>query len=152
MTRLNEPRAAARTRCGASTKKDLEDKHVLGRLVPKTIVSRSNDDEIEFAHAWKNQQWHCIEPISFDLIDPDSIVEKAHRWLGQITSVQDSPERFKLYFLLGEPQTAGLRAAFGKAQNILNKMTAEKEFVREDESAKFAEEVADQIRQHANES
>ncbi len=132
-------------------RKDLEEKQVLAKLVPKTIVSKSNDDEIEFQHAWKNQQWHCIEPVSFDLLEPDSIVQKAHRWLGQITSVRDSREPFKLYMLLGEPQSAKLRTTFTKAQNILNKMPGDKEFVREDQSAAFAQEVAGQIKQHEGE-
>jgi hypothetical protein len=86
--------------------------------------------------------------VSFDLLESDSIVEKAHRWLGQITSVRDSEEPFKLYMLLGEPQSAKLRSAFSKAQNILNKMPGEKEFFREDQSAAFAQEVAGQIQQH----
>jgi hypothetical protein len=133
-------------------RKDLEEKHVLSKLVRKTIVSKLNDDEIVFDHAWKNQQWHCIEPVSFDLLEPDSIIEKAHRWLGQITSVGESNEPFKLYMLLGEPQSSKLRTAFGKAQNILNKMPGQKEFVREDQSARFAEVVAGQIQQHEEEN
>lgn len=129
-------------------RRDLEEKHVLSRLVPKTIVSQSKDDEIEFQHAWQNQQWHCIEPVSFDLMEADSIKDKAHRWLGQIASVRDSTEPFKLYMLLGEPQLERLKPAFIKAQNILNKIPGEKEFIRESDSAKFADEVAGQIKKH----
>jgi len=132
-------------------RKDLEERHVLVHLVAKTIVSQTKDDEIEFQHAWKNQQWHCIEPVSFDLLEPDSIKAKAHRWLGQISSVKDSTEPFKLHMLLGEPQLERLRPAFIQAQNILNKMPGEKEFIREDESARFADEVAEQIKQHEEE-
>jgi len=132
-------------------RRDLEEKHVLARLVPKTIVSKSKDDEIEFQHAWQNQQWHCIEPVSFDLLEADSIKDKAHRWLGQIASVRDSTEPFKLYMLLGEPQLERLKTAFIKAQNILNKMPGEKEFIRESDSAKFADEVAGQIKKHDEE-
>ena len=133
-------------------RKDLEEKRVLGHLVPKTIVSKSNDDEIEFEHAWKNQQWHCIEPVSFDLLEADSIKNKAHRWLGQISSVRDSAEPFKLYLLLGEPQLDRLKPAFIQAKNILNKIPGEKEFIREDDSAKFADQVAEQIKKHIEET
>lgn len=148
------PRATGRTEeeVWRKYKKDLEEKHVLAKLVQKTIVSRTADDEITFEHAWKNQQWHCIEPASFDLVDPDSVIEKAHRWLGQITSVRDSAEPFKLYMLLGEPQLERLRSAFTKAQNILNKMPGEKELIRENESAAFAEEVAVQIKRDEEET
>jgi len=133
-------------------RKDLEERHVLSSLGPKTIISQSKDDEIEFLHAWKNQQWHCIEPVSFDLLEADSIKDKAHRWLGQISSVCDSTEPFKLHMLLGEPQLERLKPAFVKAQNILFKMPGEKEFIREDESSKFADEVARQMRMHEAEN
>ncbi|MCK7468808.1 MAG: hypothetical protein MZU91_12245 [Desulfosudis oleivorans] len=57
--------------------------------------------------------WHCRAPVSFDLASSDSIRDKAHRWLGQLTSVAGASEPFKLYFLVGEPAqaeaAAGLR-------------------------------------------
>lgn len=45
----------------------------------------------------------------------ESIREKAHRWLGQIMSVKDAKDRFKVYLLLGEPQAEKLKPAFEKA-------------------------------------
>jgi len=132
-------------------RKDLEERHVLSHLSPKLIVSRSHDDEFEFQHSWKNQQWHCIEPVSFDLQEADSIKAKALRWLGQISSIQDSEEPFKTYFLLGEPQLERMKSAFVKAQNILNKISGQKEFIREEESAQFAERFAADIQKHEEE-
>ena len=129
-------------------RKDLEDKHVLSHLAPKVIVSRNQDDEFEFQHAWQNRQWHCVEAVSFDLQEADSIKTKALRWLGQISSIQDSAEPFKTYFLLGEPQLERLKPAFIRAQNILNKIPGQKEFIREEESAKFAEQLASDIQKH----
>jgi Protein of unknown function (DUF3037) len=127
-------------------KRDLEQYHVLKYLSQKVIAAKG--DEFEFQHAWKNEQWHCVEPVSFDLVLADSIREKAHRWLGQITSLKDSSESFKVYLLLGEPQDAKLKAAFVKAQNILYKIPGDKEFVRESNSADFARHFAAQIKKH----
>jgi Protein of unknown function (DUF3037) len=127
-------------------KHDLEQCHVIKYFSAKIIAAK--DDEFEFQHSWKNQQWHCVEPVSFDLLLPDSIREKAHRWLGQISSLRDSTERFKIYMLLGEPQDSKLKSAFIKAQNILNKIPGEKEFVHESESAAFARHFAAQIKKH----
>lgn len=129
-------------------RRELEQQRVLSRLGPKTIASRLNDDEIAFEYTWKNNQWHCLEPISFDLLDPDSIRRKAHGWLGQITSVRDSLEPFKVYLLLGEPQHEALKSAFRTAENILNKMPVEKEFVYEHQSAAFAQTLASEIERH----
>jgi hypothetical protein len=108
-------------------KRTLEARSLLRHFELKKITVQ--DDEMEFRHAWKNGVWHCLEPISFDLSAPDSIKEKAHRWLGQITSVSDAAEPFHLYLLLGEPQDESLRPAFNKALSILGKIPVAKEIV-----------------------
>jgi hypothetical protein len=127
-------------------RKNLESRHVLKHLQPKKIAVQ--DDEVEFQHSWKNGVWHCLEPVSLDLSSPDSIKEKAHRWLGQVTSVQKASEQFKVYMLLGEPQQESLRPAFEKAVSILRKLPVENEIVREEEAADFSERFAHEIEVH----
>jgi hypothetical protein len=127
-------------------RRGLESRHVLRFLKPKKIVVQ--DDEVEFDYAWKNEQWHCLEPLSFDLTAAESIREKAHRWLGQIASVKDAKDRFKVYLLLGEPQMEKLKPAFEKALSILNKMPVEKELIRENEAARFSEQFATAVEAH----
>jgi hypothetical protein len=124
----------------------LEQRRVTAHLAPKRIVASSYD--YEFERAWKNRIWHLYEPVSFDMVDAGSILEKANRWVGRATSLNDSSERFKIHMLLGEPQDDRLRGAFEKAQNILNKMPGQKEFVRETEADAFADELAREIGEH----
>lgn len=119
---------------------------VTGCFAPKSISVA--DDEVVFNRAWKNEQWHCMEPLSFDLTTSDSIAEKAHRWLGQITSVKDSTENFRVYFLVGAPQLQSLQGSFARAINILNKVPVAKEIIREDESDGFTQKMSEQIRNH----
>ncbi len=127
-------------------KKELEMRHVLAHLHPKKIITR--DYEYEFEHSWKNQNWHVYEPLSFDLLEADSILDKANRWLGRIVTLQDSPDKFKLYFLLGEPSLDSLQPVFTKAENILNKMPVEKELIPEREAKQFSETLAREIATH----
>src|SRR5579863_5757201 len=110
----------------------LERRHVTPHLSPKKIIAPNFD--YEFQHSWRNQMWHVYEPVSFDLLEPTSILDKANRWLGRGTTLADSNEPFKMYLLLGEPQETQLRSAFLKAQNILHKMPGRPEFVRESEA------------------
>jgi len=128
-------------------KKELEKHHVLSRLQQKRIITR--DYDYEFEHAWKNENWHVYEPVSFDLLETDSILDKANRWLGRITILRDSPDKFKLYMLLGEPSLEKHRTSFVKAENILNKIPGEKEFVREHEAERFSEALATEISLHS---
>ncbi len=73
-----------------------------------------------FADAWKNGVWNLNQPVSMDLQDADSILDKANRWLGRATNLKDSTEDFRLWMLIGEPKVEKLRPAYAKAPNILN--------------------------------
>jgi hypothetical protein len=130
-------------------KKVFEEKQILSRLGTKVIAVK--DDEVEFSHAWKNQQWHCMETLSFDLMQPQSIKDKAHSWLGRLTSVKDSADKFRVYFLVGEPQQEGSKRAFEQALNVLHKTPVEHEIIRENEAKHFAAEVAEKIAEHDQE-
>ena len=124
-------------------RRDLENKKVLKHLHPKKISVA--DDAMEFQHAWKNGAWNCLEAVSFDLTAAESITEKAHRWLGHVTSIKEAPETFKLILLLGEPQAEKLRPAFAKAVSILSKIPVPKELVSESQSETFSEKFAHEM-------
>ncbi len=127
-------------------KRKLEEKQILHRFAPKKIAVE--DDEVEFEHAWKNGVWHCLEPVSFDLGSGDSIRDKAHRWLGQISSVKDSPDRFKLYLLVGPPQDGTLNDAYANALSILEKIPADKSIVQESEATQLVGALEQEIEEH----
>lgn len=127
-------------------KRELEVRHVLAHLRPKRIAGK--DYDYEFEHARDNNLWRLYEPMSFDLIHAEAIRDKANRWLGRAINLKESPERFKLYLLLGEPRDERLLSAFAKAKNILNKMPVDKDFVAEHEAADFSQELASEIAEH----
>ena len=120
--------------------------HVTPRLKPKRIVAP--DFEYEFKTSWKNEVWRVYEPVSFDLVEETSILDKANRWLGRISCLSESKERFRTYFLLGEPRREAMRHTFTKAQNILHKIPGDKDFIRESERDSFAIELAREIDSH----
>jgi hypothetical protein len=127
-------------------KRALDEKHVTAHLQPKTISVA--DDEVEFTRAYKNEQWHCIETLSLDLALAESIKDKAHRWLGQITSVKDATERFRVYFLVGAPQAPELRESYENALKILAKVPVEYEIVPEDAAVRFANRLGKIVKAH----
>jgi hypothetical protein len=127
-------------------RKELETKQVLAKMQPKRIVAK--DYDYEFDHAWRNGEWNLYQPVSMDLLDAESILDKANRWLGRATNLKDSNEQFHLWMLLGEPKTEKLHDAYTKALNILNKMPVKKDFVAEQEAVKFSENLASEIANH----
>jgi Protein of unknown function (DUF3037) len=120
---------------------------VTPRLKIKRIVAP--DYEYEFQHSWQNEIWHVYEPVSFDLVEAASMLDKANRWVGRATSLRDSADPHSIHLLLGEPQDESLRPTFIKAQNILNKMPGRKEIIRESEADAFAQELAREVQGHA---
>jgi hypothetical protein len=126
----------------------LRAKRVYSQFVTKTIKAR--DYEYEFERSWKNGIWHVFEPVSFDLSDERSILEKASRWVGRTVSLSDSSEPFKLFLLLGEPVDPGLSEAFHKARHLLSKIPGQRELVRERDAEQFAEEIEQEFQSHSD--
>ncbi len=120
---------------------------VTPHLNPKRIVAP--DYDYEFQRSWKNEIWHVYEPVSFDMVEAASILDKANRWLGRATSLNDSAEPFRIHLLIGEPKDERLKPASVKAENILNKMPVKKDFIKESDAESFAEELASEMKKHA---
>jgi hypothetical protein len=131
-------------------KKPLEEKRILSHLTSHKIIG--TNFEYEFNYSWKNEKWHANEPISFDLIDANEMLDKAHKWLGRLESLSDGGEPFKLNVLLGSPRDSLVRLVFDKAQNILHKMPCDHSLIREDEADDFAEKLKKEIEAHQMDS
>jgi len=127
-------------------RKEFEAKHVLGHLKPKKIIAKNY--EYEFNHSRQNEIWHVYEPLSFDLQETESLLDKANRWFGRVYNLQDSKDHFKIYMLLGEPQLEKLKSTYVKAQNILHQMPVAHEFISEREARKFSRDLAEEITKH----
>lgn len=127
-------------------RRDLEKRNLLNFFEAKNISGK--DDEVEFPFAWKNGIWHCIEPISFDLTASDSIRDKAHKWLGQIASVTDSVEKFKVYLVLAKPAKPSLEGAFKKAVAILQKAPVDHELFVDSEMSALVDRLHKQVDEH----
>jgi len=122
----------------------------LGRTAEKLAEKKieTKDYQYDFRFAWKNEIWHLYEPVSFDLVDPGSIREKANKWLGRGHALHDAREKFKIHFLLGEPRQDETKKAFENALHLLSKIPGHKQLVREDELEQFTEHVAEEIGSH----
>lgn len=129
-----------------SFKKDLEDRRISSYFKEK--VFQNDSDEVSFPLAWKNGIWHCVEPISFDLSGAESIREKAHKCLGQITSVNESLQDSKLYLLVSKPSDKQLEAAFDNALSILDKLPVSKEIYFEDDKTQLLNKLNKEIVEH----
>ena len=77
-----------------------------------------------------------------------SIKDKAHKWLGQLSSVGDAKDKFKVYFLVGEPSQSDLSDAAMSAVNILKKSQLTSVVYTEQETEKLAELIEQEVKNH----
>lgn len=122
---------------------------LLGILQPKRFSSP--DFSIEFDYAWKNSEWHVLQPLSMDYRNNDNLQRTATMWLGTATALKGQEELGELDILLGPPQSSAQRNAYIRAKDLLRKMPVPHRLIEEDEAADFAKEVASMIKEHSNE-
>jgi len=130
-------------------RQEFDKRNVSSHLGPVTISTATY--EYKFERAWKNERWHPIEAISFDLVHETSIRDKATQWIGRTITLADSDEMDTLYLLLGAPpqQKAKLREAYENAiHNMRSKISLSHRLIEEDEAASFSEELAQMIGNH----
>jgi hypothetical protein len=126
--------------------KPLARQDVVQYLTPRKVVAPNY--EYEFKHAWKNGAWHALEPVSFDLVDEQNVLEKASRWLGRMSSLKDATEPVVLHVLMGAPSDEDLQGAFERAQNLLREMPGKHELHREADAEQVAKWLAAEIKAH----
>jgi hypothetical protein len=68
--------------------------------------------------------------------------------MGQLTSVQDAVDPFKVYLLVGAPQQESLLPAFQKAMSMLNRIPGDKEIVLEQNAPDLAARIAGEVAEH----
>lgn len=125
----------------------LAERSVCIQLEKKEISGKT--DTIAFERTWKNGVWHAYEPVSLDLADAEGIKDKARRWLGHLAAVVDgSIDPFKVYFILGKPQTASLLTAYESAKAILSCAPGGPEIFEEDEAELLVSSIEDEYRAH----
>jgi len=119
---------------------------IIDHLDPITIATPTF--EHEFSHAWKNERWHPVEPVSLDLVQARSITDKTSRWIGHARSLAQSPVLGKIYMLLGAPSNPALQDSYQRAIERIRQETENVQIVEEEEAAEFSETFAQMIQEH----
>ncbi|MGB3835910.1 DUF3037 domain-containing protein [Castellaniella sp.] len=109
----------------------LKDRRVDMYFTEKSIKGKI--DDVKFPFAWKNGIWHCIDPVSFDYSDSESIRNKVHRHIGEIATIRDAKEDFKVYYITTPPSDFRLRDAYEKALALLREAPHDKLVVLSEE-------------------
>lgn len=128
-------------------RRELDRHDIVPHLQPVTI--RTDKYKHTFDYAWRNERYHPIEPVSFDLLIAQSIRNKADRWIGRTVNLSKSPDMGKLYLLLGAPSAPTLLDEYRNAVDNLDAyIPIEHEIVEESDAASFSRKLARMIAEH----
>ncbi len=74
------------------------DKFSISEQLTKCEI-KTEDDVFSFNKAWRNDIWHCYQPLSFNLQNIDRIKDKVYKWVGKMQEIQSSVEPVHISFL-----------------------------------------------------
>ena len=85
-------------------------------------------------------------PLSFDLVDPSGIVDKAIGWNGRIRLLRKSTPNFRAFLLIGKPAEQTHESAYTEAKELLESdRDPERKIVPEEQASAFAEEFSQSV-------
>ncbi|WP_127561769.1 DUF3037 domain-containing protein [Nioella ostreopsis] len=122
-----------------SLKSHLDDTHLLAQMTEHVVHSPRGD--VRFKRSFKNGIWHCVQPLSFDHTDRDTIDSKAARWAGHLMQAEEADENFQPYFIIGKPSNPSFLSAFESAENLLSSAPRNPIVVREEDSETIADRL-----------
>jgi|CXWL01.1.fsa_nt_gi hypothetical protein len=123
-----------------AVRRPLSDRKLLSRMESKEIVGDLRVTHT-FPLAYKNGLWHACDAVSFDLLEPQSILDKATKWLGRGTLLRASREPFKAHLIVAPPSAPELKGAFDDGCAILDRMACPHEIVLESQLLGFVDEM-----------
>lgn len=127
------------------------DKYKISDRLSSHIVKTKND-VFSFEKAWKNQIWHCYEPLSFDLKREETIKDKVYRWVGKINELNHSSERFHLTILASIPKRHQSLLEFVKSSIQSDNPIVHVDLVFDSEAENLAKKVASEMDLHDSHS
>lgn len=126
-------------------KRQLEMAELLDRIKSKTVTSQFG--RVTFDYTFQNGILHCIQPLSFDSADEETMQTKAEKWVGRMHTAAESQAKLKVYFVTGKPNVAErpesthLLKSYESMKRLLLTAPAEvaPEVIEEDESSRVVD-------------
>jgi len=127
-------------------KQYFEQYSVIGNL--KTHEVRTKNDRFIFDKAWKNDIWHCYEPLSFIVKKKGTVKEKVYRWAGKIQGLQNANEPLHITLMTSFSPNHKNMATFVKDYLLKEYNNLHIEIVTDDQAEVLAKSVAEKMKAH----
>lgn len=93
------------------------------KIVPIPVIRPKEGLEIRFDFGWQNGTYNLIKAASFDVNTPERIQNKAYKFFGQFTDLQDYAidQNIRFDLLVAKPSRKSLFKTFDNAIELLQK-------------------------------
>lgn len=110
-------------------------------------VSNKRGIQTTFDFAWQNGHVNLIKPLSFDLVQKNSIQEKSVKWFGYVTQLEAraKTENLLFNFLVAKPSNKELYKSYEEALTILEDKKDVVALIFEEKVDAYLEEAQDTI-------
>ena len=102
--------------------------------------------QVEFEHAYKNEKWHVIEPLSLDYANASDIKTRAYETLGKAAAVRDLEEFGSLTLVVAKPRRVEAEKQYLEAMRLLEDLPVPHQIVEEEDAERFAAQLEAEMR------
>jgi len=128
----------------SDVKKLLTARGLLNILQPKAL----GPAEVEFSHAWKNDKWHVVEPVSLDFASASDMKQRALLTVGKAAAIRDLEEFGTFTVIVARPRRIHADKQYHEAMRLLANLPVPHEIVEEQDTDRFAAELQSKIEKH----
>jgi Protein of unknown function (DUF3037) len=127
--------------------REFRQRDILAKFQDKTLAVGELRHHFEIAWQPSGGYLRLFQPLSFDLVDPSEIVQKAVLWGALVPKLREAEPDFYIYLLVGRPADKARLRAFDQAYETLTHLEdSRKELIPEDDAPRFADTVEREMR------
>jgi len=113
------------------------------QITTKTV--KTAGDELNFDFAVKNGKWNYLEPVTFDLSNPNNVKDKVYKWMGKLNELDSSAEEFNIYLLSVMPEDKKLKKFIKERISKVEADNFEVSILEPKDASKFAAQLKKEI-------
>jgi hypothetical protein len=105
-------------------------------------------DVLSFDKSWKNEIWHCYEPLSFVVKESDYVKDKVYKWAGKLRGLQQSKEPLHLTLMTSISSNHKELTSFILEYLKISSDNLTVDIVTDDQAEKLAMEIRNKMDAH----
>ncbi len=119
----------------------------IDRYLKKDYSVQAKNIAVKFDIAWQNKRLHLVKPVSFDLLDGQSIQQKSATYFGYFSLLAEEGEKnnYAYDILIARPKNRHLLDSFYNARDVLFSCPGPTNIIEHSSLDEYSEKTVSQI-------